>query len=59
MYESQNMRKKWLSVFGDSEEQTEEEQDSMKVQKFCSLPYTGKVIITTININNCLFIKAG
>ena len=31
MYESQRMRKKWFSVLGDEPEQTEEEQDSLKV----------------------------
>ena len=31
MYESQNMRKKWFSVLGDAETQTEEEEDVMKV----------------------------
>ena len=31
MYESQRMRQKWFSVFGDEPEQSEEEQDSLKV----------------------------
>ena len=31
MYESQRMRQKWFSVLGDEPEQTEEEQDSLKV----------------------------
>ena len=31
MYESQRMRQKWFSVLGDEPEQTEEEQDSIKV----------------------------
>ena len=37
MYESQRMRQKWFSVLGDEPEQTEEEQDSIKVS------YTGIV----------------
>ena len=31
MYESQRMRQKWFSLLGDEPEQTEEEQDSIKV----------------------------
>ena len=31
MYESQRMRKKWFSVLGDEFEDSEEDQDSMKV----------------------------
>ena len=31
MYESQRMRQKWFSLLGDEPEQTEEEQDSVKV----------------------------
>ena len=31
MYESQRMRQKWFSVLGDEPEQTEEEQDYIKV----------------------------
>ena len=31
MYESQRIRQKWFSVLGDEPEQTEEEQDSLKV----------------------------
>lgn len=31
MYESQRMRQKWFSVLGDEPEQSEEEQDSLKV----------------------------
>ena len=32
MYESQRVRQKWFSVLGDEPEQTEEEQDSLKVR---------------------------
>lgn len=31
MYESQRVRQKWFSLLGDEPEQTEEEQDSIKV----------------------------
>lgn len=31
MYESQRIRQKWFSLLGDEPEQTEEEQDSIKV----------------------------
>ena len=34
MYESQRMRKKWFSVLGEEFEDSEEDQDSMKV-KLC------------------------
>ena len=37
MYESQRMRQKWFSVLGDEPEQSEEEQDSIKVT--CQLSY--------------------
>ena len=32
MYESQRIRQKWFSVLGDEPEQSEEEQDSIKVR---------------------------
>ena len=44
MYESQRVRQKWFSVLGDEPEQTEEEQDSLKV----SLALEAKVFFISV-----------
>lgn len=35
MYESQRMRKKWFAFLGDEFEESEDDQDSLKVVKIC------------------------